>query len=67
MRNAEVAVIDEETARIYGEIRLVLKKKGTPIPVNDAWIAASAVQFDLPILSLDAHFDSVAGVHRVAW
>ena len=67
MRNAEVAVIDEETAGVYGEIRLVLKKKGTPIPVNDAWIAASAVQFDLPILSLDAHFDSVAGVHRVAW
>ena len=67
MRNAEVAVVDEETAVIYGEIRLALKKAGTPIPVNDAWIAASALQFDLPILSRDAHFDSVVRVHRVAW
>lgn len=67
LRNVEVAVVDEETAKIYGEIRLALKKAGTPIPVNDAWIAASAVQFDLPVLSRDTHFDSVADVSRVAW
>jgi len=67
VRNTEVAVVDEETARIYGEIRLALKNTGTPIPVNDAWIAASALQFDLPILSRDAHFDSVVRVRRVAW
>jgi predicted nucleic acid-binding protein len=67
LRNAEVAVVDQETAGLYGEIRLALKKSGTPIPVNDAWIAASAMQFNLPILSRDAHFDSVTGVERVAW
>jgi len=67
LRNAEVAVVDQETAGLYGEIRLKLKKAGTPIPVNDAWIAASAMQFNLPILSRDAHFDSVTEVDRVAW
>lgn len=67
LRNSEVAVIDEETAKVYGEIRLALKKAGTPIPVNDAWIAASALQWGLPILSRDTHFDSVACVSRVAW
>jgi predicted nucleic acid-binding protein len=67
LRNTEIAVVDEKTAKLYGDIRLALKKAGTPIPVNDAWIAASALQFDLPILSRDAHFDSVDGVSRIAW
>ena len=67
LRDVEIALVDEATAGHYGEIRLSLKKAGTPIPVNDAWIAATAKQLDLSVLSRDAHFDSVESVQRVAW
>ena len=67
LRHAEIAVVDEETAKLYGEIRLALKKAGTPIPLNDAWIAAAAAQYQLPVLSRDAHFDAVRSVARVSW
>lgn len=63
----EIAIVDEETARLYGEIRLLLKKAGTPVPVNDTWIAAAALQFDLPVLSRDGHFDAIKRIRRVMW
>ena len=67
LRYVEIAAVDEETAKIYGEIRLELKKAGTPIPLNDAWIAAAAAQYQLPVLSRDGHFDSVGRITCVAW
>jgi tRNA(fMet)-specific endonuclease VapC len=48
--------IDAETARCYAVIVSGLRKAGQPVPVNDAWIAASAMQHGLPILTADAHF-----------
>lgn len=44
-----------------------LKRAGQPIPGNDVWIAALGRQHALPILSLDRHFDLVAGVRRISW
>ena len=62
-----VLEIQEETTHWYAELRSQLKRAGTPIPPNDAWIAALALQHSLPILSRDRHFDSVPGVQRVTW
>jgi predicted nucleic acid-binding protein len=36
--------------------------RGTPIPTNDIWIAALAMQHGLPLYTRDAHFSSVAGL-----
>jgi len=44
-----------------------LKKLGRPIPANDAWIAALALQHRLPVMSRDEHFDAVPGLRREAW
>jgi len=63
----EIAVVDEITAGHYGSIRLALKRSGKPIPVNDTWIAAVAVQYDLPVLSRDEHFDLVRNLLRISW
>ena len=63
----EVLPITEATAESYAELRVVLRKNGTPIPANDAWIAALAVQHRLPVLSRDAHFDVVPRVTRQGW
>ena len=63
----EIAVVGRQTAREYAEIRLELKQRGAPIPVNDTWIAALARQHQLPILSKDTHFDRVPGIQRLGW
>ena len=55
------------TALLYGDVRAVLHDKGRPIPENDMWIAALALQHRLPVLSRDTHFDVVDGLRRVPW
>ena len=59
--------INEPTTHHYAEIALELKRKGTPIPTNDIWIAALCRQHALPLLSRDRHFDLVAGTKRIGW
>ena len=57
-----VADIDRETAVRYAEIFQFLKKQGTPVPTNDVWIAASAMQFGLRVLTTDVHFQRIPQV-----
>ena len=54
--------LDDETAERYAVILEGLWKAGTPIPTNDIWIAASAMQYGLSILTTDAHYQHVAQV-----
>jgi len=63
----DILVVTEETAVAYAELRVVLKRSGRPIPANDAWIAALALQHRLAILSRDEHFDVVPGLERARW
>jgi tRNA(fMet)-specific endonuclease VapC len=63
----EVLDITDATAREYAVLRVSLKRSGRPIPANDAWIAALAVQHGLPVLSRDRHFDSVPNLQRESW
>ncbi len=65
--SVEIALIDREVAHAYGAVRLELKQAGTPIPINDAWIAAIARHRRLPVVSRDGHFDAVSGIQRVSW
>lgn len=53
---------DEETAEQYSAVINQLKQKGTPIPTNDIWIAASALQHGLPLCTLDKHFSHIEGL-----
>jgi predicted nucleic acid-binding protein len=55
----ELVPVDEETAERYAVIRDQLRRQGTPIPTNDLWIAASAAQHGLVLLTLDRHFKEV--------
>jgi len=58
---------DVETARQYGEIKNRLRQKGRPIPENDIWIAAMALQNDLTLVARDAHFREVDGLRVEEW
>jgi predicted nucleic acid-binding protein len=63
----EILPVTETTALQYARVRVSLKKLGRPIPANDAWIAALALQHRLPVLSRDDDFDVVPGVRRETW
>ncbi len=58
---------DHSTAQRYGLIRNELLAKGRPIPENDIWIAAIAMQHGLTLISRDRHFEEIAGLQRERW
>lgn len=55
----QVADIDEETAQRYAAIITYLWSRGTPIPTSDLWIAASAMQYGLKLVTTDSRFRNV--------
>ena len=67
IESVEVLLCDVNTSRHYGKIKQQLKSKGRPIPDNDIWIAALAIQHDLTLLTRDAHFAEVAGLAIQGW
>jgi tRNA(fMet)-specific endonuclease VapC len=66
-RTCTVVQLDMETARIYGLIKAELRRKGRPIPENDLWIAASARQHDLVLVTRDPHFERVETLAIENW
>lgn len=64
---SEVLVVDEATTHHYSRTREALRRKGRPLPENDVWIAALALQHRLAIVTRDEHFDEVDGLVRHAW
>ena len=59
--------VTDATTVHYAELRAALKRGGTPVPVNDVWIAALCRQHALPLLSRDRHFDLIRDIRRVSW
>ncbi len=56
---------DEATTIHYARLVTQLRRQGTPIPTNDIWIAASALQHDLILFARDAHFDRLPQLARI--
>ena len=52
------------TADRYARIAVSLRAKGRPIPSNDIWIAAHAMETGADLVSYDRHFEAVDGL---AW
>lgn len=64
-RRTRILFADEDTTHHYASLFYQLKKQGTPIPINDIWIAALIHQHHLTLLSRDAHFDYLPQIFRV--
>jgi len=62
-----VLVCDIGTSAEYGRIKNLLQKKGHPIPENDIWIAAIAIQHGLTLVSRDEHFKKIDELKRAVW
>ncbi|OGG20948.1 twitching motility protein PilT [Candidatus Gottesmanbacteria bacterium RIFCSPHIGHO2_02_FULL_40_13] len=58
----EIVSLNKETAEIYADVLLNLIRKGTPIPTNDIWIAASAIEHGAVLVTYDTHFLKIPGL-----
>jgi tRNA(fMet)-specific endonuclease VapC len=58
-----VLIVDKQTTEFYAKIYASLRAKGQPIPTNDLWITALALQHNATLFSFDAHFSNIAGLH----
>lgn len=65
--NITVLGCDAETAKHYGEVKNKLRLKGRPLPENDIWIAALTLQYNLTLVTRDAHFEEVENLQTVTW
>lgn len=65
MPGVSVLLPDEETTVVYATLYQQLRKQGTPIPINDVWIAACVVQHHLLLCTRDRHFDHLPQVQRI--
>ncbi len=64
-QGVRVAHSTDSTTHHYAGLYAKLKRNGTPIPTNDIWIAALAVEHSLVLYSRDAHFDVFPGIARL--
>ncbi len=64
LRRSTVRILPatRETADIFGIIKHRLMKAGTPIPMNDVWIASHATESGSHLVTFDAHFARVPGL-----
>ncbi len=51
--------IDDAVAEKWARLRMLLRDEGVRMPVNDSWIAATAMALEVPIVTQDADFPSV--------
>jgi tRNA(fMet)-specific endonuclease VapC len=58
----EIVHIGKTTSDRYSRIALHLKRQGTPIPSNYIWIAAQAMEHGAELITLDRHFENIAGL-----
>ena len=67
LRAVVLVPVSGVTAEHYGRSKQNLAQAGTPIPENDLWIAAIALEHGWPLATRDAHFDHVSGLNVEDW
>ncbi len=64
LRGPKTRVLEgtEATSEHFGSLRAHLKRNGTPIPLNDIWVAAHALETGSLLVTFDSHFDQIPGL-----
>lgn len=57
--------IDSRVARAWATLRLALRDHGRRMPINDSWIAATAIAHHVPVVAQDADYDGVPGLEVI--
>ena len=62
----EPVPIDVEVANAWARLRLALRDAGLRMPVNDSWIAATAMALDVAIVTQDDDFPALEGLRVIS-
>ena len=57
--------VDSQVARAWAALRVALRDQGKRMPLNDSWIAATAIANHLPIVARDADYDGMPGLQVI--
>jgi len=57
--------IDAQVAHAWATLRLALRDAGKRMPINDSWIAATAIAKDMPVVTQDDDYDDVPGLEVI--
>jgi len=57
-----ILVATRETAEVFAETKHALRQSGTPLPINDVWIASHAIETGSVLVTFDSHFTKVNGL-----
>ena len=57
--------VDDRVADAWARLRLMLRDAGLRMPVNDSWIAATALSLRLPVVTQDADYVDLPGLDVV--
>lgn len=57
--------VDARVAHAWAVLRLTLRDHGIRMPLNDSWIAATAIAHKLPVVSQDADYDGIPGLEVI--
>ncbi|MBT3295173.1 MAG: type II toxin-antitoxin system VapC family toxin [Verrucomicrobia bacterium] len=60
--SVETLPVSRETGECFGRVKQTLKSKGTPIPMNDVWLASQCMETGAILVTFDRHFDVVDGL-----
>jgi len=60
--SVEILQVGRITGECFGRVKQALKVKGTPIPINDIWLAAQSMETGALLVTYDSHFDHVDGL-----
>jgi tRNA(fMet)-specific endonuclease VapC len=64
MPTVAILLPSRETAEHYARLFVQLKRAGTPVPDNDLWIGALALEHDLVLVTRDRHFEKIPQLIR---
>jgi len=54
--------VTRQVAARWAALRLALRDAGRSMPLNDSWIAATALAHEMPVVSQDDDYDDVPGL-----
>jgi predicted nucleic acid-binding protein len=57
--------VDRRVAAAWAELRIALREQGRRMPLNDSWIAATALAHSIPVVTQDRDYDNVPGLHVI--
>lgn len=62
LSNLKYAEMSKSLWQKAGELSASLKKKGINLPLSDIFIATIAIDYNLPIFTLDKHFEQISTI-----